>query len=178
MDIHKILAANMRRLRREQRLTQDNLAKKCGLHRTYIGGIEQARVNVSLTNIGKIADALGVNPALLFAGPAADAANKDEEQAADLAAEGESSATEESVSYYYLGMQEGNGFTLDPIDVDDPDLTVQILVGLIQDGYAGEELAKRYADTKQKLLDFFHEEHRNKRVQAGRAVEDEVEDDR
>lgn len=165
MNIQKVFAANMRRLRKEQKLTQEQLAEKCGLHRTYIGGIEQARVNASLKNIGKIAESLNVNPALLFAGPSTStgsAAPKDESSATSQEFANTSDGAEESVSYYYLGMQEDGDFTLDPIEVDDPDLAVQILVGLIQEGYTGDELAKRYIDTKRKLLDFFHEDHRSK----------------
>lgn len=165
MNIQKVFAANMRRLRKEQKLTQEQLAEKCGLHRTYIGGIEQARVNASLKNIGKIAESLNVNPALLFAGPSTNTGSespKDESSATSQEFANTSDGAEESVSYYYLGMQEDGDFTLDPIEVDDPDLAVQILVGLIQEGYTGDELAKRYIDTKRKLLDFFHEDHHSK----------------
>ena len=67
MSIQDTLAANMRRFRKTSKLSQEKLAEIAGLHRTYIGGIEQRRINVSLKNIGKIADALGVKPMLLFA---------------------------------------------------------------------------------------------------------------
>lgn len=66
MGIQEIFACNMRSYRRQANLTQEKLAELCGFHRTYIGGIEQRRINVSLKNIAKIANALNVNPALLF----------------------------------------------------------------------------------------------------------------
>lgn len=55
-----ILARNMRRLRTDLGLSQENLADRCGLHRTYIGSVERAERNVSIDNIVKIAAALNV----------------------------------------------------------------------------------------------------------------------
>ena len=42
-------------------LSQEELAHKADLHRTYIGMIERAEKNITLINIEKIADALEVN---------------------------------------------------------------------------------------------------------------------
>lgn len=67
MDIQQAFARNLRKYRKAAGLTQEELAERCGLHRTYIGGIEQGRINVCLRNVGKMADALGVRPVLLFA---------------------------------------------------------------------------------------------------------------
>lgn len=66
MDTQELFAQNLKRIRGEQHITQEELAKLAGMHRTYIGGIEQKRVNVSLRNIGRISDALGVEPEALF----------------------------------------------------------------------------------------------------------------
>ena len=48
-------------------ISQEELADRTGLHRTYIGGIEQGRRNLSLLNILKVAKALAVKPDELFA---------------------------------------------------------------------------------------------------------------
>lgn len=52
----------VRKIRLEQNLSQEELADKAGVHRTYIGMIERAEKNITLENIEKIAKALGVSP--------------------------------------------------------------------------------------------------------------------
>lgn len=55
------LAENIRRLRREQNLSQEELADICGLHRTYVGSVERAERNVTLSSLELLAEALGVS---------------------------------------------------------------------------------------------------------------------
>jgi transcriptional regulator with XRE-family HTH domain len=50
----------VRELRLQQKMSQEELAFKAGLHRTYIGMIERAEKNITLLNIQKIANALSV----------------------------------------------------------------------------------------------------------------------
>ncbi len=47
-------------------LSQEELAAKAGVHRTYIGMIERAEKNITLSNIEKIAKALGAKPSELI----------------------------------------------------------------------------------------------------------------
>ena len=57
----KILVAfgdRVRELRKKKELSQEELADKAGLHRTYIGMIERGEKNITLVNIEKIANAL------------------------------------------------------------------------------------------------------------------------
>lgn len=53
--------ARVRRLREELQVSQEAFASRCGLHRTYYGGIERGERNVALRNILRIAHALGVD---------------------------------------------------------------------------------------------------------------------
>ena len=50
----------LRELRKEKGLSQEELSFKADLHRTYIGMIERAEKNITLTNIEKLAKALDV----------------------------------------------------------------------------------------------------------------------
>jgi len=52
----------IRKRRLEMNLSQESLAKKAGLHRTYIGMIERAEKNITLVNVEKIAKALDIEP--------------------------------------------------------------------------------------------------------------------
>lgn len=56
----------MRRLRSGSGLSQEALADRAELHRTYVGSIERGERNVSLDNIHRLADALGVAARELF----------------------------------------------------------------------------------------------------------------
>lgn len=60
---HKILnvfAENVKKYRKALSISQEELAYRADLHRTYIGMIERAEKNISLVNIEKIANALEV----------------------------------------------------------------------------------------------------------------------
>lgn len=56
----------VREERMKQNLSQEELASKAGVHRTYIGMVERAEKNITLENIEKIAKALGLNISDLF----------------------------------------------------------------------------------------------------------------
>lgn len=56
----------VREIRIKQNLSQEKLATKAGVHRTYIGMIERAEKNITLENIEKIAKALGLSVKELF----------------------------------------------------------------------------------------------------------------
>lgn len=60
MDLKEAMATNLRRLRHDRQLTQEELAERSGLSSRYIGAIERADVSASVTVLGQIAQALGV----------------------------------------------------------------------------------------------------------------------
>ena len=67
----KILIKFGNRVREErvrQALSQEQLAVKAGVHRTYIGMVERAEKNITLLNIEKIAKALDTKITNLFGG--------------------------------------------------------------------------------------------------------------
>lgn len=66
MDIIRVFGANVKRYRQAIGLSQEMFAEKCGLHRTYISAIECYRRSISLENVQRIADTLGVETYKLF----------------------------------------------------------------------------------------------------------------
>ena len=66
MDIIKVFSSNLRKYRTSLGISQEAFAEKAGLHRTYISAIERGKRSISLDNIQKISDALGVETYLLF----------------------------------------------------------------------------------------------------------------
>jgi transcriptional regulator with XRE-family HTH domain len=56
----QLFAANMRRIRLEKSLTQEQVAERAELHPNYISSVERAERNLSISSIEKIACALGV----------------------------------------------------------------------------------------------------------------------
>ena len=64
--IVKVIATNVRHYRKKAGLSQEKLAERAGLHRTYIGGVERGEYNVSAINIARIAQALDIEPFILL----------------------------------------------------------------------------------------------------------------
>jgi transcriptional regulator with XRE-family HTH domain len=59
-DWRAILGKNVRRLRQQRKLTQEQLAFDAEIDLTYMGGIERGQRNPSLLVMARIADALSV----------------------------------------------------------------------------------------------------------------------
>lgn len=57
-----VFASNLRRYRLALGFSQEKLAELTGLHRTYISAIERGKRNISISNIEKVAIALGIEP--------------------------------------------------------------------------------------------------------------------
>lgn len=62
----QLVGANIRRLRLEQDLSQEQLAGEAGINRAYLSTVENGKRNVSIDNIIALANALVVDPRQLF----------------------------------------------------------------------------------------------------------------
>jgi transcriptional regulator with XRE-family HTH domain len=66
-DMEKKFANAVKKRRKELGLSQEALASKAGIHRTYAGSIERAKVQVSVAVAAQIASALELTLSALFA---------------------------------------------------------------------------------------------------------------
>lgn len=66
MDILRVFGTNLRKYREGIGVSQEKFAEMCGLHRTYISDVERFQRSISLNNVQKIADALGIETYKLF----------------------------------------------------------------------------------------------------------------
>ncbi|MBR0904149.1 helix-turn-helix domain-containing protein [Bradyrhizobium liaoningense] len=66
MKLRRVVAQNLRRLRRKSGLSQEELADRAGLNRNYIGMIERQENSPTVDALEQISDALGVDPVALF----------------------------------------------------------------------------------------------------------------
>ena len=65
-NANAVVAANVRRLRKARKLSQEQFAELTKLHRTYVGAIERRERNITLNTLEQIANALGVSCADLL----------------------------------------------------------------------------------------------------------------
>lgn len=65
-ELRTVAATNIRELRLRLGFSQELLAEKASLHRTYIGAVERGERNITLHSLEKIAKALRVTPAQLL----------------------------------------------------------------------------------------------------------------
>lgn len=69
MDIREVLAINLKRLRVERGLSQEELAHRASIDRTYVSLIERRKYATSVDKLQQLADALEINPADLLMVP-------------------------------------------------------------------------------------------------------------
>lgn len=68
MDLVLRLGANVRRLRRERGVSQEELAFGAGMKRSYLSDLERGTRNPTVRALGRLAAALGVEPSDLLVG--------------------------------------------------------------------------------------------------------------
>jgi transcriptional regulator with XRE-family HTH domain len=64
--LNVIVGNNIKKYRKSLNISQEELAERAGLHRTYIGGIERGERNITLDSLQTIASALNVAPVELI----------------------------------------------------------------------------------------------------------------
>ncbi len=65
-DINKFFGRKIAELRKKQHISQEELAYRCGIHRTYIGAIERGEKSPTLNTVEKIANGLNVHISTIF----------------------------------------------------------------------------------------------------------------
>lgn len=71
-NLRRLFGNRIREFRKANKLSQQGLAAKAGLHYTYVDSVERGESNISFDNIVKIADALEIPVNELFAFPVND----------------------------------------------------------------------------------------------------------
>ncbi len=61
MDVRVRVGRNVQGLRRDQGLSQEELAHRADVHQTYLSGVERGRRNPSVLVLARIAEALGAD---------------------------------------------------------------------------------------------------------------------
>ncbi|WP_315766745.1 MULTISPECIES: helix-turn-helix transcriptional regulator [unclassified Bradyrhizobium] len=66
MKLRRLVAKNLRRLRKDRGLSQEELADRAGLNRNYIGMIEREENSPTVDALEQISNALGIDPVALL----------------------------------------------------------------------------------------------------------------
>jgi transcriptional regulator with XRE-family HTH domain len=66
-QLQRRLGENLRRLRLERGISQEDFAEELDVHRTYVGGVERGERNLTLRSVERIAERLRVDPLELLA---------------------------------------------------------------------------------------------------------------
>jgi transcriptional regulator with XRE-family HTH domain len=69
MDMRQVVGRNVRQNRERLGVSQEELAFRAGLHRTYVSGVERGVRNPTVLIVGRLAKALEVEPGALLGKP-------------------------------------------------------------------------------------------------------------
>lgn len=62
----KLVGSNIKEIRKLKKLTQEELAEKCGLQTSYLAGVERGDRNITIQTLEKITDGLEEAPGSIF----------------------------------------------------------------------------------------------------------------
>jgi transcriptional regulator with XRE-family HTH domain len=65
-DLQLIVGRNLRRIRRERGLSQEEFADLLGVHRTYMGGVERGERNLTLRSLERLAERISIDARTLM----------------------------------------------------------------------------------------------------------------
>ena len=68
MDLVQLLGENVRKARKEQGMSQEELAFRAGMKRSYLSDLERGTRNPTVRVLGRLAQALGIQPEVLIGG--------------------------------------------------------------------------------------------------------------
>lgn len=66
MDVVRLLGVNVRHQRKLKGMTQEQLAAAAGMERSYVSDLERGTRNPTVAALGRLADALGIEPHFLL----------------------------------------------------------------------------------------------------------------
>lgn len=66
MDVVQLLGANVRRYRKLAGMSQEELSLEAGMKRSYVSDLERGTRNPSVRALGRLADALKIEPHVLI----------------------------------------------------------------------------------------------------------------
>lgn len=66
MDMRKLVGRNVRRIRTERQMTQEEFAERSGFSQQYISDLERGRRNPTIVSLFELANALGTTPVELL----------------------------------------------------------------------------------------------------------------
>ena len=68
-ELQRVVGRNLRALRAQRGLSQEQFADVLGVHRTYMGGVERGERNLTLRSVERLAQHLAVDPQVLLTDP-------------------------------------------------------------------------------------------------------------
>jgi len=69
-ELQRVVGRNLRAIRLQRGLSQEDFAELLDMHRTFVGGVERGERNLTLRTVERLAELVQVDPLLLLTPPA------------------------------------------------------------------------------------------------------------